>query len=796
MDEEDQYNLYTIRDVTENKNLSIHDGRGKVFLIGLGPDGSVSAVETREEATPSIYVTLVQLTICENGGMILFPINKDLCCTINDDVVTSEINLLSGVAFEIADRTLKIYQGKMPESSVRRKLPPTPGVVVKTTPPPKPRRSADVEKMMDEENDPKDMYTPPDIDINLLSSIRSPSQLANLAASFLTKQINQYTDSKLSTAITDQIFSFLQEIASYQRSILEAYITEISQSLEEMPEAERSQPLHRPAVRLLVELLRQVMDPLSHVVLCLQLLRTFSHFPQNLVVMVQCQTASAVLGCMTVYMDVVEIQQYGLDVLARIALYKPGLCEKIPLREAAVEMILRAMTHHHRNLHIIQPGCRTLTNLTSMLQEVLDSLLDTEYQASAKVEEEIEKYDGLVRHVFEQAIKVIQSSLQEFPNSLDVRTEGRRFLFNYSKMTQFMQKQKLRSLSQKHSSTEDDLQKSLTFPDRFITNETEEEPLGILRKPQEDTTVTDRRVHFADDSRTLDYLTSSDSDSSDSEPEITSSLENGPMLEVTETKILTEIVSNKEEDIENNEDEDFYCDMQLNDECDSQNDDINSQRLGGEENSKLQVKSELGESAIASKDSKPSGDTEVTIAEDGNNSPVTAGDSSPTHVENDRTQNNVISSNGDSNSDDLKNKDLLQPGDDEVLEDYEAMDSPASSNKEEVEREEVKQTKKLFERKKSYSVSDVKICTRIIRLKISHYVSSLVSQGNDSLALSSIDKPLCEILDGAGAPELLLHYVEVQYKAEKTLMDTDTAFLISVVDAIRYKYERYHLVLI
>ena len=68
---------------------------------------------------------------------------------------------------------------------------------------------------------------------------------------------------------------------------------------------------------------------MSHVVLCLQLLRTFSHFPQNLVVMVQCQTASAVLGCMTVYMDVVEIQQYGLDVLARIAIYKPGPSEKV-----------------------------------------------------------------------------------------------------------------------------------------------------------------------------------------------------------------------------------------------------------------------------------------------------------------------------------------------------------------------------------------------------------------------------------------------------------------------------------
>lgn len=38
-----------------------------------------------------------------------------------------------------------------------------------------------------------------------------------------------------------------------------AYILEISQSLEEMPESERDRPLHKPSVRLLVELLRQIM---------------------------------------------------------------------------------------------------------------------------------------------------------------------------------------------------------------------------------------------------------------------------------------------------------------------------------------------------------------------------------------------------------------------------------------------------------------------------------------------------------------------------------------------------------
>jgi hypothetical protein len=60
----------------------------------------------------------------------------------------------------------------------------------------------------------------------------------------------------------------------------------------------------------------------------------------------------------------------------------------------------------------------------------------TELGSSAEVEEAIDKYDSLLRHIFRQAIPIIQAVLQEYPNNLDVRTEGRRFLYNYSKMTQ------------------------------------------------------------------------------------------------------------------------------------------------------------------------------------------------------------------------------------------------------------------------------------------------------------------------------------------------------------------------
>lgn len=68
---------------------------------------------------------------------------------------------------------------------------------------------------------------------------------------------------------------------------------------------------------------------MEHVILCLQLLRTFSHFPVNLSTMISCQATAAVLGSMAVYKEEVLIQEFSLDILAKIALYKPTANQKV-----------------------------------------------------------------------------------------------------------------------------------------------------------------------------------------------------------------------------------------------------------------------------------------------------------------------------------------------------------------------------------------------------------------------------------------------------------------------------------
>ena len=43
------------------------------------------------------------------------------------------------------------------------------------------------------------------------------------------------------------------------------------------------------------------------------------------------QVAATVVGCMSVYCDVVEVQAYGLDTLAKIAKFRPVIDKKVCL---------------------------------------------------------------------------------------------------------------------------------------------------------------------------------------------------------------------------------------------------------------------------------------------------------------------------------------------------------------------------------------------------------------------------------------------------------------------------------
>ncbi|KAJ8301503.1 hypothetical protein KUTeg_020490 [Tegillarca granosa] len=564
---EKEEKLVSIKDTSDSRWLTVR-GINTIHQIGLGQDGGLKSYllykddsdadrddDDDDEKEDSLCVNLFQISICDTGGVMISPTNKDLHCFINGEELVSEINLVSGSIIMIADKKLKIVDG--PPIKERKKLPPTPGFVQSAAPPPKPHRNNQDESKYVLPLPPSSTITDnaelsdwhlvhsPIIDVEIIHNLETPEKLGSMAASFLSRQIHLYTDTKLSISATDEIFKFLQNVAVHQRSLLLTYLTEMSKSYEEMPESERDRPVHSPAIRLLVEILRQFLDPLSHVVLCLQMIRTFSHFHKNVIELVQCKSTPAILGCMAVYKDVEEVQEYGLDILAKIATYKNQLNEKLPIRETGVEMILRTIEHHHTNVDIVQPGCRTLTRLTSNIEETLHQLLDSEYQFCSEVEEAIETYEALLKHIFEQAIPIVQDALQQFPNNLSVSKEGRHFLFNSSKMTALKAKKKNRLVSSFSEKDEDncsmDDSDSIYMPmaDVFMKVDATENTKGILKTPDSFEIVEnsqlhqDRKVRFVDDDNPDSY-TSSDANSSDSDGERNIV----PVLEIQETKIL------------------------------------------------------------------------------------------------------------------------------------------------------------------------------------------------------------------------------------------------------------------
>lgn len=56
------------------------------------------------------------------------------------------------------------------------------------------------------------------------------------------------------------------------------------------------------------------------------------------------------------------------------------------------------------------------------------------------------------------------------------------------------------------------------------------------------------------------------------------------------------------------------------------------------------------------------------------------------------------------------------------------------------------------------------------------------------MVLMVIDKPIRNLLEDAAAPPGLLEFAGSQYGANMTLMDLEPAIVISIIDAVRYRY--------
>ncbi|CAG5118019.1 unnamed protein product [Candidula unifasciata] len=628
----------------------------------------------------NIAVPLMLLTVWKTAGVTVSPASRDLKCKLNGEDIEAEAHFIPGSHIEVGDKVFELLDGALSKHQ-RRHLPPTPGVPILPTPPPKPQRVS-VALAGSNEGSGRDVLREwcliqlPNSEHELLQQTKDPVQLANLASSYLTRHILLHTDVVLSAELTDSIFKMMQ-------------------------------------------------DPRYLVLLCLQLLRALSHVPGNVITMVGSNTPAAVLGSMAAYKDDDKIQNNCLDILAKLATFLPSVLEKPPLRESSIDLVAMALTLHVKNMTVVQAGIRTLANLASSLHLLAF--------ASMRV--------GL----FSSFSLFVQNALGSFCNDLTVKTDGRRFLFEYAKMDQLKSQHKLWSLAsdsllRKAKNTLENCKGSISENDEECDNTESDgnETSGILKKSRsfENLRNPNRRVSFVNEDDVPSSPTSSSSGaSSPTSSPGDSELGSSPDIQVlSHSRIYPVAVGTESTNVLSSSEE-----IRISSGTTVAAEHLNSHSQGH---------------IIA----------DVTLVQESNN------------------ENNVSLSESRLSSDDLQNNTKSES-------------SKADENSGHLS---------VFHRPRSfipvdltnfrYSAADVIYMKRLMSLQVTCHVCSASVQGSDPPALRLIDMPLSQLLSRPGIPNALWQFADSQFEEKASLMDVDPGTVISIIDAVRYKMLMFDLV--
>lgn len=832
----------SFKDLTDKSSICIKEAG--IFTIGLLSDGTLGILKVPDD----LCVVLLTVSITDTGGAVLSPANRDLPCIVNNStLLTAEINLINGTQLDIANKRLVFINGLAPKS--RRKLPPTPGMPVTSAPPSKPARST-AEKpgspmdhipgsCMETETDLQLLETswkqldPPQEEKSLFKDFEAPEQIAILSATYFTKQLRLYTDAIVTSQLLDSIFKMFLDTVPYCWTTYQNYLSAVSGHLTRAPEKQTTttttMPMHGPAVKLLTELLQQCFDPISRVVLILDLLRTFSHFDNNLYTMVTCKTAAAVMGSMSAYLGEKKVQQLSLDILAKLALHKPGtqLSKKSPIREAAVDMVTRAARHYVDDISIVRAACRLLANLSSTLVNVLNAWMDNhtnplkhsanlnKYALSQKqnslkqlpsetVLVAIETYMSLLNYVFEEGVPVVQEVLTHFRGDLGVNTEGRKFIFYYAKLSQIQQKAAY--FQEQVALRESAADKVTDIPaDRGDVSE----PQGILKKSRsyENLKTKERKLCFAggteggsasdSDSSSLD---SSDADSDASLSDSESDEENhGPEFE---SKLCKEI--NMEDDFS------FHVvkslvkktvrrrKKTLEREIDSDDEFLDSYSAKDVKrvdafvpySAGTQVRSDAPDGLIINANEQA--DTRVdrdVVNQDFQNPEINGQDSTVPVITKDLQEHKTETEMNTTDSDRAVIP-TTSPASGLTRITTEETDERASGcgNEADAPGQLVAPVPAPRKRNAPVNIYDVPFMGKLVRTQIICHIGQLVFKGEDSEALMVIDRPVKSLLLDSSASPCLVSYAENQYGVQMTLMDLEPAIVIGVIDAVRYRH--------
>ncbi|XP_052779362.1 uncharacterized protein LOC128216745 isoform X2 [Mya arenaria] len=791
MDYHETNRTISVKDLTEKQHVTVK-GSGE-FFIGLDKGGVLVSDRERE----SVRVPLVRMEIQGSGGCVLAADNSDLPLVDNrEDELAGEINMVDGLILHIAGRKLEFVVG--PVVRPRRKLPRTPGNVIPDRPPPKPARASSATKKVVTDQAPPtskvDLHESqpqektddgvgqewelledscrvlPESEAEQLRTLDAPEKISVLAASRFTQQLRMSTDAVVTPKLLDDIFRlFTDTVDDCHEDYLEF--------LREMPAIRRPVPkgqlaCHAPAVRLLTVLLKYSMEPVASVALLLDLLRTFSHFPANFPFMARYGTAAAVLGSMAAHGEAVKVQRNGADILARLALYCPAPGQKAPVREAAVDVLVRGSIRHQVDSDLSRAVCRTLANLAATLVKHIDNKLErvSHVDPRSDVLDAMERQESLLTYVFQEGVPAVQAAMTTLSTDLGVITEGRKFIFYYAKLPQLQQKiakWKLESsgtdLTDARVDDDNSTSTSITSsvePRRLLIAEMRhEQPEGIL-KASHHTGASDnsnqKRIVFADD-------TTGGTDSEDfssEEEELSPDKQSFMQNETCQNTVIAQQVptpgvsgGSPDESMEGSK----YI---------SNNAESLAEKEGQSDPFTGAIVRHLVRKSIRQRSHTAQPDDSDSSSEDELLQSL-SGTTESASCQESKERISIKSDYGTEQYDDSKRGDADErrcepPG---TVSDHSGTltaDSPGH----------------LFR--------DVDFLGKFVRTQIIVHVGSLVLQGEDTLVLSVIDQPLPSLLAAASAPSDFLEFAARHWGPEVTLMDLDPALIISVIDAVRY----------
>ncbi|KAL4227080.1 hypothetical protein ACF0H5_015054 [Mactra antiquata] len=849
-------NIISFRDLTDRVDITI--GQTGDYIIGLSANGTIII----EKNDYNICMALLNITLQENGGCTLSCVNKDLPCYLNNsnDPLEGEVHLIDGSTIEMADKKLKFFNGPIPKR--RRKLPQTPGTLI-GAPPVKPNRKlkhheakssnledseegtnytrADIDQVLDTDNNDNVydddnveadkrwletswcMLDLPESDQYMFKGLHTPEQISILAASYFSKQLRMFTDAIITQNFLDNIFRlFMDTITQCHETFME-YLSDISHALSKIPDASNTRPMHAPAVKFLTELLKQCWDPVERVVLILDLLRTFSHFDNNLNTMVRRKTNVMVLGSMSAHAQSLDVQRYGMDILAKLATVKPTMEKKAPVKEDGVDIIVRAVEFHSSDVQLARSSCRVLANLSSTLISVLNLALDSVSPTNdTSINDFINKYETLLEYMFKIGIPIVQSMMKKFVNDIGVNTEGRRFIFHYVKLPQ-TQLKKTKWISKIDIAAEQEIQAGEINPNDHFENSIE---TSVNMTNDESSNPKD-----GNESDNCTELTTSTegSESTNVNEETNFKLSRRDKRELSKPSgILKKIGSYeslrtperrlgfREGTVGGSDSEsdtltsvsDAECDGSLMFKCPTRtetDDDFNSNVVKHLVRKTIKRRSNIPDDDYNSSDSETehefltSLDKEsVSVVNDDNVDDSPESDSNETNPIRKYDYNDLSESQQSSVTakqtveaqEDLNTESSENVTDDykNVPETHSDLEEEKSGNISDENMTDAKVANKPASRdNKRHVYTDVVYLGKLVRTQIITHIGSLVFRGEDSTVLMVIDKSIKILLEDAGAPASLIDYAGSQYGDDLTLMDLEPAIVISVIDAVRYR---------